>query len=160
MMLATTNRIGFWKCTELKRMKGNGYTLGEPWCEPIVFQGIAVANFVNDGAKVILVSGGSFRSYESARAWEFPINENCCRLENHSAFVSDTAPDWLLDVANVIAGSGRESEGDTEDRQTQFVMYTTIILLSLRAAVRFIRFYGRSFILRIQNKAYYNCLGK
>jgi hypothetical protein len=116
MMLATTDRVGFWRVTELTRNKGNDYGLGAPWCEPIVFQGLAIPQFVDNGSKIVIVSDGSFRSYESARALELPIYENCSTFDDNRFLADDPVPDWLLDIANLFTGFGREPEGETEER--------------------------------------------
>jgi hypothetical protein len=116
MMLATTDRVGFWRVTELTRNKGNDYALGAPWCEPIVFQGLAIPQFVDNGSKIVIVSDGSFRSYESARALELPIYENCSAFDDDRFLANDPVPDWLLDIANLFTGFGREPEGETEER--------------------------------------------
>ena len=114
MMVATTDRIGFWKASQMKPTKAVTYALGEPWCEPIVFQGMGLATYVDSGAKVVLVSGGTFRSYESARALEIPMAQTPGASDDRLFSTEDPAPDWLLELAAVLTGSGREPEGETE----------------------------------------------
>jgi hypothetical protein len=114
MMVATTDRIGFWKASQLKRTKAVTYALGKPWSEPIVFQGMGLATFVDNGAKVVLVSGGTFRSYESARALEIPMGQTPGAWDDGQFSTEDPAPDWLLELAAVLTGSGREPEGETD----------------------------------------------
>ncbi|HYY27285.1 MAG TPA: hypothetical protein VE860_05040, partial [Chthoniobacterales bacterium] len=116
MVVTTSNQIGFWKATDLKPTRSRTYTLGQPWCEPIPIQGTAISKFVENGAKLVILSGGSFRAFQSARAFEIPMNETLSKWDDRSFPLAKAAPDWLLDLTAVLTGSGNESEYEFEDR--------------------------------------------
>jgi energy-coupling factor transporter ATP-binding protein EcfA2/cell division protein FtsB len=116
MLVATNDRIGFWRATQLKYTDQATFQLGEPWCEPIVFQGMPNATFSDNGAAVVMLSGGSYRSFEFARALQLPINEPVADCSECEFRVDDSAPSWLLDLAAMLTSSGRESESGTEDQ--------------------------------------------
>jgi hypothetical protein len=94
----------------------NSYTLGKPWCEPILIQGLGIPKFVDNGVKLVILSGGSSHTFESARVFEVPKNEKLSQWDDRSFPLEKVAPDWLLDLTAVLTGSGKEYEKEVEDR--------------------------------------------
>jgi hypothetical protein len=71
---------------------------------------------VDNGVKLVILSGGSSHTFESARVFEVPKNEKLSQWDDRSFPLEKVAPDWLLDLTAVLTGSGKEYEKEVEDR--------------------------------------------